>query len=218
MIGDTDRGVPSRRTRKLVERRRDQSSYGHRFQDAGYAILRAAEAPEQESYLAFWAGEERPGHPARHSHGHSHADNFTFEWSEGNLPIIMDSGKFSYHRDDWRAYFTSTRAHNTVEIDGESFRNAVLVNDADMLPHAPRLEQFVSGPGLQTLQASNRHIDFDTDHRRVLVLNPGRWLAVIDLGDGRGLARYGQWSGASRLALGLKRFIDRRFVDRYKGD
>ena len=42
-----------------------------------------------------------------------------------------------------------------------------------------------------------------------------RWLAVPDLGDGRGLAVRGRWWWEGRAALWLKRRIDRRWLARY---
>ena len=44
---------------------------------------------------------------------------------------------------------------------------------------------------------------------------PRRWLAVLDLGAGRGLAVRGRWWGEGRAALRLKRRIDRRWLARY---
>lgn len=43
-----------------------------------------------------------------------------------------------------------------------------------------------------------------------------RWLSVMDLGDGTGLGRYDGWAFRGRGALRLKRWLDRRFVDRYR--
>lgn len=44
-----------------------------------------------------------------------------------------------------------------------------------------------------------------------------RWLSVLDLGDGRGLAVRGRWWWLGRSALWLKRRIDRRWLARYSG-
>lgn len=44
-----------------------------------------------------------------------------------------------------------------------------------------------------------------------------RYLYVLDLGDGTGLAIYGALTNRSRLALRLKHWIDRRFVREYSG-
>lgn len=50
--------------------------------------------------------------------GHAHGDIFSFELSLAGARVIVDSGVFGYEPDQMRAYCRSTRAHNTVEIDG----------------------------------------------------------------------------------------------------
>lgn len=47
---------------------------------------------------------------------------------------------------------------------------------------------------------------------------PRRWLAVLDLGGGRGLGVRGRWWSEGRVALRLKRRIDRRWLARYSGE
>ncbi|QWC85138.1 FAD-dependent oxidoreductase [Nocardioidaceae bacterium] len=44
-----------------------------------------------------------------------------------------------------------------------------------------------------------------------------RWLAVLDLGGGRGLATRGGWWWSGRSAWWLKRWIDRRWIATYQG-
>jgi hypothetical protein len=43
---------------------------------------------------------------------------FSFELTIGGVPIIVDSGVFEYAEGEWRTWFRSTAAHNTVEVDG----------------------------------------------------------------------------------------------------
>jgi uncharacterized heparinase superfamily protein len=49
---------------------------------------------------------------------HAHADMFSFELTIGGEPVIVDSGVYEYAAGEWRRWFRSTAAHNTVEIDG----------------------------------------------------------------------------------------------------
>lgn len=51
--------------------------------------------------------------------GHAHADLFSFELSLSGRRVIVDSGVYDYVAGDMRAFCRSTRAHNTVEIDGQ---------------------------------------------------------------------------------------------------
>lgn len=46
---------------------------------------------------------------------------------------------------------------------------------------------------------------------------PRRWLSVLDLGGGLGLAVRGRWWWGGRAALWLKRRIDRRWIHGYRG-
>lgn len=50
--------------------------------------------------------------------GHAHADMFSFELSLNKHRIIVDSGVYDYETSRMRKYCRSTKAHNTVEIDG----------------------------------------------------------------------------------------------------
>jgi uncharacterized heparinase superfamily protein len=51
--------------------------------------------------------------------GHAHADTLAFELSFNKERIITNSGTSTYEQGPQRAFERSTRAHNTVEIDGK---------------------------------------------------------------------------------------------------
>ena len=50
--------------------------------------------------------------------GHAHCDMLSFEWDLDGKRIVVDSGTSGYEGDPLREYQRSTRAHNTVMIDG----------------------------------------------------------------------------------------------------
>ncbi len=51
--------------------------------------------------------------------GHGHCDALSYELSLAGQRMIVDSGVEHYHEDpDWRAFYRSTRAHNTIVVDG----------------------------------------------------------------------------------------------------
>lgn len=52
---------------------------------------------------------------------HGHADALSVEVRHGDVDVLADPGTYCYHGEpEWRSYFRSTRAHNTVEVDGDS--------------------------------------------------------------------------------------------------
>jgi uncharacterized heparinase superfamily protein len=52
--------------------------------------------------------------------GHAHGDLLSFELSLAGRRVLTDAGVHGYEADALRAWCRSTRAHNTVEIDGQS--------------------------------------------------------------------------------------------------
>ena len=66
--------------------------------------------------------------------GHGHADALSFLMQVNGYPIFVDSGTYSYHvSKQWRDYFVSTMAHNTVCVDGEN--QATQAGDTMWLNH-----------------------------------------------------------------------------------
>ncbi len=78
--------------------------------EAGYYGYRT----NNNHYIICDAGPIGPDHLP----GHSHGDIFSFELSLNGHRVVVDSGNFDYQRGTHRDYCRSTRAHNTVEIEG----------------------------------------------------------------------------------------------------
>ncbi len=154
---------------------------------SGYFIVRdpwptGAGDYENSSYLAQTL--------AFHSRTHKHADDLSFIWYDRNTEILVDSGRYGYlgktekrselfkqgywYSDPNRIYVEDTRAHNTVEIDGQSFQRA------GAKPYGSALQRY--GKTKQGLYYSESHVyHFKTiRHYRVLVFKPGQWLLVYD--------------------------------------
>lgn len=87
-----------------------------RFADAGLSILRArAAAPGQEVWCRCDGGPLGFGSLA----AHGHAAALSIEVRCGGVDVLADPGTYCYHaHPNWRTYFRSTRAHNTVVVDG----------------------------------------------------------------------------------------------------
>ncbi|KZL24980.1 alginate lyase family protein [Pseudovibrio sp. WM33] len=47
---------------------------------------------------------------------HKHADDLSFVLFCDDQHVFIDSGKYGYQRDDWRDYFVSADAHNTISV------------------------------------------------------------------------------------------------------
>ena len=194
MVGDTERRAG--RLLMSLNRSVESSQLSGFFEKSGIAVLGATDTqqdPRSGSYVFFWAGEEQPGHTLPHSHSHSHADNFTFEWSEAGIPVLIDSGKYGYDNDKWRKFFLSTRAHNTVEIDHQSYANAIDVNDPSKHSFVPRISAFNDGPPLQFINAETKHYRSNVTHQRIIVTKPQQWLVVVDKLRGLSNHQFTQW-------------------------
>jgi len=80
--------------------------------ESGYFVFRDYAA---KNFLIFDCGPLGPDYQP----GHGHCDTLSYELSLAGQRFIVDSGVGNYYGDlDWRMYYRSTRAHNTVVIDG----------------------------------------------------------------------------------------------------
>jgi hypothetical protein len=86
------------------------------FDDAGLAILRSGPGPGPEIWCRCDGGPQ--GFLSIAAHGH--ADALSVEVRHDGVELLVDPGTYCYHGEpEWRSYFRSTRAHNTIEVDGE---------------------------------------------------------------------------------------------------
>ncbi len=149
--------------------------------DSGYSILR-----DGQDQLIFDSGPLSPPHLPPHAH----ADALSFVlWADGEQ-VLVDPGAFTY-TGPRRAEFRGTRAHNTVEVDGEDqcvfwgdFRLALAPR---VLRVPPRHHEGVvilggSQDGYGRLPEPVRHC-------RNLVWWPGQGVVAIDLLRGGGRHR-----------------------------
>jgi hypothetical protein len=88
-----------------------------RFADAGTTLLRTAAGHGPE----IWCRCDGGPHGYLSIAAHAHADALSVEVRYGGVDVLADPGTYCYHGEpDWRSYFRSTIAHNTVELDGRS--------------------------------------------------------------------------------------------------
>ena len=85
------------------------------FDTSGYYVMRDTWT-EDANYLLLDCGPH-----GSLSCGHAHADALSFELAARGRTLIVDPGTYTYTgAAEWRDYFRSTAAHNTLTIDGES--------------------------------------------------------------------------------------------------
>lgn len=111
------------------------------FVDAGLYILARERRTPRELFCVMDAGPL--GYLSIAAHGH--ADALAFTLSVGGQPVIVDPGTYSYFLEpEGREYFRSTKAHNTITIDGQS-------------------QSVPGGPFLWSHKANTRVIDWRAD-------------------------------------------------------
>lgn len=86
------------------------------FPDGGYYILGQDIGTSSETRMTVDAGPL--GYLSIAAHGH--ADALSFILSVAGSEFLIDPGTYCYGSEpDWRSWFRSTRAHNTITVDGQ---------------------------------------------------------------------------------------------------
>jgi hypothetical protein len=135
---------------------------------------------------------------AFHSRVHKHADDLSFVWYDRGCDILTDAGRFGYvgkteagselfeqgfwYSDPRRIYAESTRAHNTVEVDGRSNPRRGID------PYGSALTQ--AGERGDVRFAESRVPGRGPAHTRLLLFLPRAWLLVVDALVGEGDERH----------------------------
>jgi hypothetical protein len=158
------------------------------FGDAGYVIVRSDwAAPPKDASMLFIQG-------GFFNATHRDADDWSFEWFEHGREILSDSGKYVSIENEWRHYFDSTRAHNTVEVDGEDYSRRE--EDA----YGSAVERIERTPDEVAIALQVHHADWQFGHRREIHYRPGRQLTLVDevQSDRRGARRFVEWHHFNR--------------------
>jgi hypothetical protein len=201
LLGDTVAELPAKWRDTLVTPDGDPGCRGIRtyagspgcylikhFEETGYVIVRSDWAvPAQDASMLFIQG-------GFFNPGHRDADDLSFEWFEHGRKILSDSGKYGYTNDEWRNYFDSTRAHNTVEVDGADYPHNRGKPEVEAL-YGNAVERVDRGPDGVRIVMDVDHAELQVEHRREIDYRPGSELTVIDTlrSDRAGPRRYVQW-------------------------
>lgn len=203
-IGDSVRcPAPARSVTGQVPTALFQASAGERgtpdtrelltLPDSGYAFVRSPQPQRAEEvldagYLTLMG--------SFHSRTHKHCDDLSITWFDGGTEVLVDAGRFGYldqlppdsplrsrgffYARPERLYVESTRAHNTIEVDGI---------EHDRVRREPYGSALTGGERRDGVFRVSARVDHGPwRHARVLTFAPGRWLLVTDTvesGDGR---------------------------------
>jgi len=105
--------------------------------------------------------------------GHGHCDLLSFEWIVHDRPVVVDSGVSGYEGDPLREYVRSTRAHNTVSIDGYEQAEVWGTFRVARRPRAIGATAELSGERYRFEGVYHPYFDRRITHRRTLVRNEG---------------------------------------------
>jgi hypothetical protein len=117
----TVRGVGSTLLGSLCQRRievpdRTSPRRSH-FEDAGLTLLRT----DPDRGPEIWCRCDGGPHGYLSIGAHAHADALSVEIRHAGVDVLADPGTYCYHGEpDWRAYFRSTLAHNTLQLAGRN--------------------------------------------------------------------------------------------------
>jgi len=147
------------------------------FTGAGYAIQRSGWG-RLDSHLVFDTGGL-----GMLTGGHSHADALSLVLFSGGRELLVDPGTYVYNcAPAWRGYFRSTRAHNTVAIDGldQAEAGGTFRWNTRMCTRILRDPSFPP-EYLEAEHDGYERLPHGVTHRRRLLHIPGEyWIAVDD--------------------------------------
>jgi len=137
------------------------------FEDAGITILRTAQGDSPE----IWCRCDGGPHGFLSIAAHAHADALSVEVRHGGVDILADPGTYCYHGEpEWRSYFRSTIAHNTVELAERS--QSVEGGPFMWLRHARTREIQTSDLSWTAQHDGYASLSPSTWHRRSVRLDP----------------------------------------------
>ena len=183
LLNDAAFGVAPQATRDAAEVPPAEDGL-RSFDDSGYYTFRDR---DNGHFLIFDCGPLGPDHMP----GHGHCDALSYELSVSGLRMIVDAGVSTYHGDlAWRNYYRSTRAHNTVVVDGEE--QSEIWHRFRVARRAQRLNPSWSDQHPDLLYVSGAHTGYQrlkgkVTHRRWIAWVARRFWIVCDCLSGDGI-------------------------------
>jgi len=157
-------------------------------------------APESTSYHFGWGGQSamRSGWDAQAMYlffdagptgvSHQHEDKLHIGVSAYGRDFLTDGGKGLYIPDKWRNYFVSSRAHNTILIDGQD-QNRIPFNKthrADQVTHRQWLTNSVIDFASGSYQDGYGVQKIPVEQDRYIIFKKNEYWLVVDRLRGNG--------------------------------
>jgi hypothetical protein len=115
--------------------------------------------------------------------GHAHCDMLSYELDLAGRQVVVDSGVHGYDGDPYREYVRSTRAHNTVGIDGKDQHEVWATFRMARRGAILEAESSTSDGTFEFRGACRHYHDWRAVHRRLICFEAGS-LSVTDLVEG----------------------------------
>jgi hypothetical protein len=155
-----------------------------RLNDGGLVVLSSSPQDGPE----IWCRCDGGPHGFLSIAAHAHADALSLEVRHEGVDLLADPGTYCYHGEpEWRDWFRSTAAHNTLELAGESQSKS---GGPFLWSTHPRTNTVICEVGDQPVQRwSAEHDGYlrlttPATHRRSVMLDsPKRRLTVVDTVD-----------------------------------
>jgi len=152
------------------------------FDNAGYYVMRTGWEPD-----AVWALFD--GGPF--GYGHQHEDKLNVLLHAYGRLLLTEGGNYAYDDSEMRRYVLSTRAHNTIRVDGQDQNRRLHYRREDMDPTAPAGGRFLTTDDYDLAEAEydegyGPDADLRITHRRRVMLvkrgveGLGPFLLVVD--------------------------------------
>ena len=166
LIGDTDYKI---RNIEFNDEGNTNQYFIKYFKDSGYTFVRSSFSTKAEEASMLFL------QTAYQNMIHRHSDDFNILLYEYGKNILVDAGQHSYDRNsDERDYVLSTRAHNTVLIDGHNY------DREEKLFYKTVLKTHKEENGIFILQTFLNREDIKVTHGRTIIYKPKEFLVVVD--------------------------------------
>ena len=157
----------------------------YKYSEEGVYVMRSG-WDDKADYLCTHATQLELGERSTHSHNDCMHAEVTLKGED----VLVDSGRYIYRSSiwkDWRAYFVSALAHNTLYVDDHEMG---IIEGVDRRRNVRALCHFFGEEkGLKIIDLSHNGYAYLPDpvfHRRKLILLPTSVVVLVDYVEGPG--------------------------------